>query len=86
VSHIKSERISTGACGVRDLACYQESSAEPQNHSRIVGHISFSDGIPVAWFIWLLGGGKVLFEMHLSDGCMHGGTTEVFSSTTSLSS
>ena len=56
--------------------------------SRELGRASelFSDDIPVAWFIRLLGGGKVLFEVHLSDGCMHGGTTEVFSSTTSLSS
>ena len=45
---------------------------------------------------WPLGDGKlvaqldpnalVLFEVRLSDGCMRGGTTEVFSSTTSLRS
>lgn len=45
---------------------------------------------------WPLGGGKlvaqldpnalVLLKVHLSEGCMRGGTTEVFSSTTSLRS
>lgn len=38
---------------------------------------------------WPLGGGKLVAQLdpnalHLSEGCMRGGTTEVFSSTTSL--
>ena len=37
--------LAQGVRGVGELACYQESSAEPQNYSGTVGRISFGDDI-----------------------------------------
>ena len=72
-----------------DFACYQESSAEPQNHLGQLGVFHSAMIYPGGLVYWPLGGGKLVAQLdpnalHLSEGCMRGGTTEVFSSTTSL--
>lgn len=96
MSHISLKGLAQGLREAGDLACYQESSAEPQNHLGQLGVFHSAMIYPGGLVYWPLGGGKlvaqldpnalVLLEVHLSKGCMRGGTTEVFSSTTSLRS